>query len=212
MYLIGRKVYFNHTTGKLYDLTQELTLGENAKECLSLLLENTGLLVSKEEIVKRVWTSKGVVVSDNAVRQTMHILRRSLSRFSPDKQLITTIPRNGYMITEAYVVDESDDVLLKISQNSANVFKRTSVRIAQTMRISWPGKKGFLFSIFTAALACVIYAKWHDVNYHTAAMPIDEDARFIYRDDSLAKEQTSTGQTETTLYEAVDESPSSSTQ
>ena len=188
MYLIGMKVYFDKTTGRLFSPEDELILGENAKECLSLLLENNGELVTKDEIVKRVWTSKGVVVSDNAVRQTMHILRRALNQFSPERQLITTVPRNGYMITQARIVENSDESLLLMQRKTVRLPLWVKALYAFLIKTLWPGRKGFVFAILSTTITCAMYASWHDQTYHSTDVVHKSPVTYQYHDKRMPQD------------------------
>lgn len=157
MFLIDNKVYFCARTGKLYNFADEIILGENVKECLNLLLENQGKLVTKEDILNRVWHSKGIVVSDNAVRQTMHILRKSLMQFSPERQIITTVPRYGYMISHALLVSDDDDYLFKNIKAPSSLSNKFIMRFKIFLKNLWPGYKGVVFGLMAAMLTLYIH-------------------------------------------------------
>lgn len=205
MYLIGMKVYFDQSNGRLFSLTDEHILGENAKECLRLLLENNGELVTKDEIVKRVWTSKGIVVSDNAVRQTMHILRRTIQQFSPEKQLITTVPRKGYMITQAIIVEDSDNTLLMMKRKTVKIYPRLQSAFMLFEQVVWPGRKGLIFAALTAVITCALYASWHNQNYHKSEIAQKAAPEFQYND---ARTSENSGPDGSKLTENADYDPS----
>lgn len=158
MYLIDNQVYFNYSSGRLFNLDNECYLGEHAKECLMLLSEKSDIIVTKEEIMQRVWHSKGIIVSDNAVRQTMHIIRKSFNRFSLNRQVIITIPRNGYMIINVTEVPDNDDSLIKLQSISTET-KRPffNLKPLSFLKFIWPGYKGLAFSMICSALVCIGY-------------------------------------------------------
>lgn len=158
MYLIDNQVYFNCASGKLFDLHDECYLGEHAKECLTLLVEKSDIIVTKEEIMQRVWRSKGIIVSDNAVRQTMHIIRKTFNKFPLERQIIITIPRNGYMIINAIEVPDNDDSLMKIQSRSIeNTWSNLNLKLLSVLKVFWPGYKGLVFSMVLSTLACISY-------------------------------------------------------
>lgn len=158
MYLIDNQVYFNYASGKLFDLHQEFYLGEHTKECLALLLEKSDIIVTKEEIMQRVWRSKGIIVSDNAVRQTMHIIRKTFNKFSLERQIIITIPRNGYMIINAIEVADNDDSLMKLQNRTIeNRWTALNLKLLSLLNFIWPGYKGLVFSLALSAVACISY-------------------------------------------------------
>lgn len=180
MYLIDNQVYFNYASGKLFDLHNECYLGEHAKECLTLLLEKSDIIVTKEEIMQRVWRSKGIVVSDNAVRQTMHIIRKTFSRFPLNRQIIITIPRNGYMIINAIEVSDNDDSLIKNQSRSTETSWTTlNPKLLSLLKALWPGYKGLAFSLVLSAVACISYT--HFVG-QTSEQPKNIDINYKFTD------------------------------
>lgn len=187
MYLIDNQVYFNYASGKLFDLHQEFYLGEHAKECLTLLLEKSDVIVTKEEIMQRVWRSKGIIVSDNAVRQTMHIIRKTFNKFSLERQIIITIPRNGYMIINAIEVSDNDDSLMKLQNRSIeNRWAALNLKLLSLLKFIWPGYKGLVFSLALSAVACISYTHFFA---RTLEQPRNIDINYKFTDRN---EQTDT--------------------
>ncbi|MDR6352512.1 winged helix-turn-helix domain-containing protein [Pantoea sp. SORGH_AS_0659] len=141
MYLIAGSIYFDPITGKLSKGDKELYLGHNAKECLMLLITNKGMIISKEEIISQVWNSKGVVVSDNALRQTMYTIRKSLKYLSREHEIITTIPRKGYRIELVRQLTESEAVRFhqaeasRLSVNDKTSYKQWATKAGPALRI-----------------------------------------------------------------------------
>jgi len=70
---------------------QPVELGSRAFDLLMTLIEASGRLVTKDEIMERVWPS--TVVSENNLRVQMAALRRALGN---DRDVIKTIPGRGY--------------------------------------------------------------------------------------------------------------------
>ena len=71
-------------------------LGTRAFDLLSVLLEADGSLVSKAELLSRVWP--GIHVSEENLRVQILALRRALGE---ERDIIRTEPRRGYRITAA---------------------------------------------------------------------------------------------------------------
>ena len=69
-------------------------LGTRAFDLLLVLLEADGLLVSKEELLGRVWP--GVVVSEENLKLQIHALRKALGA---DRDVIRTEIGRGYRFT-----------------------------------------------------------------------------------------------------------------
>ncbi|MGH6881506.1 MAG: response regulator [Hypericibacter sp.] len=77
---------------QLLALGQPLEIGSRAFDLLIVLLESRGTLVTKKEIVKRVWPS--TLVEDSNLRVQMTALRKVLGK---DGDIIKTVPGRGYM-------------------------------------------------------------------------------------------------------------------
>jgi predicted ATPase/DNA-binding winged helix-turn-helix (wHTH) protein len=71
-----------------------LHLGSRALEILKALIERPGTLVTKEDLVARVWPT--TFVEEGSLRVHMAALRRALADGQAGKQYIITIPGRGY--------------------------------------------------------------------------------------------------------------------
>jgi DNA-binding winged helix-turn-helix (wHTH) protein len=69
-------------------------LGTRAFDLLLVLLEADGLLVTREELFRRVWP--GIVVSEENLKVQISLLRKALGA---DRDLIRTEFRRGYRFT-----------------------------------------------------------------------------------------------------------------
>ena len=72
----------------------ELDLGARAIEVLLALIDAGGALVSKDELLTRVWSD--AIVEENNLHVQIFALRRALGA---DRDLIRTVPRRGYSFT-----------------------------------------------------------------------------------------------------------------
>lgn len=61
---------------------------------LTVLIESAGQIVSKEELLERVWN--GAAIEDNNVTQTISTLRKILGEKRGENRFIVTEPGNGY--------------------------------------------------------------------------------------------------------------------
>lgn len=73
---------------------QAITLTPKAFDTLLALVESGGSVVSKEELMRRVWADQ--VVEENNLAQQIHVLRKSLGEGSAGAKYIETIPKRGY--------------------------------------------------------------------------------------------------------------------
>ncbi|HYH06982.1 MAG TPA: alpha/beta fold hydrolase [Thermoanaerobaculia bacterium] len=71
----------------------EVPLGVKAFETLRYLVENAGRVVSKRELIDRVWPDSHV--EENNLAQNISTLRRTLSAFD-GAEYVQTLPRRGY--------------------------------------------------------------------------------------------------------------------
>ncbi|MBN3834238.1 winged helix-turn-helix domain-containing protein [Burkholderia sp. Ac-20344] len=70
-----------------------LRIGSRAFEILELLIQANGALVSKDEIMRRVWPH--TIVEENNLQVHIASLRKALAR---DRDLIVTVPGRGYRL------------------------------------------------------------------------------------------------------------------
>jgi DNA-binding winged helix-turn-helix (wHTH) protein len=63
-------------------------------DILLLLVENSGQVVSKDELMKRVWPN--TFVEEGNLTQNISLLRKALGESPGGVQFIETVPRRGY--------------------------------------------------------------------------------------------------------------------
>src|SRR5262249_47582289 len=71
-----------------------LRLGSRALEILTVLIERAGTLVTKEDLVARVWPD--TFVEEGNLRVHMAALRRALGEGQSGNRYVTTVPGRGY--------------------------------------------------------------------------------------------------------------------
>ena len=83
----------------LYELRQEgrtVKLERIPLDLLFLLVERRNYLVSREEIIERIW-GKGIFLdTDNAINSAVRKIRRALEDDSDDPRFVVTVPTRGY--------------------------------------------------------------------------------------------------------------------
>lgn len=80
--------------GRVFKAGQPLPLEPKAYDLLVLLASRSGELVSKQEVLDRVWA--GVYVTDNAVARVVAQIRRALGDAARGARYIETVPTRGY--------------------------------------------------------------------------------------------------------------------
>lgn len=71
-----------------------VTLTPKAFDTLLALVESAGSVMSKEELMRRVWADQAV--EENNLAQHIHVLRKLLGEGGADVKYIETIPKRGY--------------------------------------------------------------------------------------------------------------------
>jgi pimeloyl-ACP methyl ester carboxylesterase/DNA-binding winged helix-turn-helix (wHTH) protein len=78
----------------LFDGNDVISLTPKAFDTLLFLIQNVGHVLSKEEIMERVWPES--FVEENNLAQNISILRRSLGERIEGAKFIETVPKRGY--------------------------------------------------------------------------------------------------------------------
>lgn len=72
----------------------QVSLRLKAFETLRVLVDNAGRLVTKETLLKQVWSD--AVVEENNINANVSILRKALGEDANGQSYIETVPRVGY--------------------------------------------------------------------------------------------------------------------
>lgn len=102
-YVINRLIHFDNEAYVLYAAQapeEVLRIGAIASRCLTQLLQANGQIVSKRDLMSGAWGAFGLEVTDNSLAQVVRQLRVALEKLQPNHELIITIPRIGYKISE----------------------------------------------------------------------------------------------------------------
>jgi eukaryotic-like serine/threonine-protein kinase len=83
-------------TGELWSKGRKLNLQEQAFRVLAVLLERPGRLVSRNELMKRLWSSHTFVDFDHGLNKAVNRLREVLEDSAEHPRFIETLPRRGY--------------------------------------------------------------------------------------------------------------------
>lgn len=93
-------------------------LPPKAFEVLLTLVQNSGHLLTREELLKKIWTD--TFVDENNLRQYVSLLRKTLNE--NDQEYIETIPRSGYrFLGEVHEVSEPTVLTGGFSNNSLKI-------------------------------------------------------------------------------------------
>lgn len=111
----SRQVEFDLANRQLLVHGSTVAIGERAFDIFVLLVQSQERLVSKDEIVKRVWS--GAAISDNALEVHISSLRKALG---PERGLLKTAYGRGYRLLGSWDTERRDDPLRSdVSDSSA---------------------------------------------------------------------------------------------
>src|SRR5262249_29188583 len=83
--------------GLLYAGPREVVLTPKAFATLQVLVEHAGSIVTKQELMERVWPETHV--DENNLAQNVSTLRKVLADFDPSTEYVQTLARRGYRFT-----------------------------------------------------------------------------------------------------------------
>jgi DNA-binding winged helix-turn-helix (wHTH) protein len=89
-----------------------LKIGSRAFDLLIVLVENAGRVISKDELLSRVWGN--VIVEDTNLRVHVSFLRRLLGDDGLESRYIVHVARRGYIFVAPLEHSESDPLALPI--------------------------------------------------------------------------------------------------
>ena len=84
------------TAHELRKSGMKVHLQDQPFQVLALLLENSGQVVTREEIRQRLWTSDTFVDFDNGLNTAINKIREALGDSAETPRFIETLPRRGY--------------------------------------------------------------------------------------------------------------------
>ncbi len=91
-------------TGVLYRGDELVSLAPKTFDVLLLLVENAGEVVSKQQILDKVWADS--FVEESSLTKNISILRKTLDEGFPGVEVIRTISKRGYQFTAAVVSED----------------------------------------------------------------------------------------------------------
>src|SRR5215470_821266 len=95
-------------TAELCRNGSRLTLQDQPFQILTALLENPGQLVTREELVRRLWPSGTFVDFDQSLNKAVARLREALKDNADKPRFVETLPRRGYRWIGTVVDHEPD--------------------------------------------------------------------------------------------------------
>ena len=91
-------------TGELWRDGKNLVLAYQSFQILAALLRRPGALVTREELVKRLWASDVFVDFEGSLNKAIKRLRETLLDSADHPRFIETLPRRGYRFMAAVAI------------------------------------------------------------------------------------------------------------
>src|SRR5690349_1178427 len=94
-------------------------LTPKAFEMLLALVENSGRLLGKQELMQRLWPDS--FVEEGSLAQNVSLLRKVLGESQEGEKFIETVPRRGYRFIAKVRGARGDADLIALEQSTANI-------------------------------------------------------------------------------------------
>lgn len=108
-YIIHKTILFDSTTAKLSFVDERdpraVNLSTPGARCLEHLFLCKGTVVTKNALIELSWRNLGFEVSESSVNHAIFQIRKCFSYMSMDKNIIVTVPRQGYQLNPDYCFD-----------------------------------------------------------------------------------------------------------
>lgn len=111
-YTLNDQVLFDPEMGTLSRCQtpdEPVTIPNAAKRLLLLMIQHHGEVLCREVFFKKVWDDYGLISSHNNLNQCVSRLRRVVDQLGIDEEVITTVPKVGFMLRQEISIEEIED-------------------------------------------------------------------------------------------------------
>jgi DNA-binding winged helix-turn-helix (wHTH) protein len=98
------------TRRELWHGDRPIPLGARAVDILCLLVSARGDVVSKDELMAKIWP--GIVVEENNIQVHVSALRKAIAATTDGQAFLMTVPGRGYRFIGLELADEARSTLL----------------------------------------------------------------------------------------------------
>ena len=140
-------------TGELRSNGHHIILQEKPFQILTALLERPGEMVSREELIKRLWATGTFVDFDLSLNKAVNRLREALEDSAEQPRFIETFPKRGYRFVAEVTrngTGPTEASLTSPAQESKNL-------VLASGTIRW---RSAVFAGFLAIIVVVSYVAW----------------------------------------------------
>lgn len=107
-------VLFNIHKRRLVNGSVVIPLSKPESACLQLLMAHENEVVSRDALLACWCSEKGVVVTDNSVRVTLHNLRKDFARAGIPTSALTTLVGKGYRLESGHLRMHSGSEVIQV--------------------------------------------------------------------------------------------------
>ena len=122
IYTINNKIMFCERNGTLWSVNNpesQYVLTATAGRLLGFLLSKRGDIIIRDDILNTVWDSYGLRTSTHSLNKYISDLRRVFIKLGLEEEVIVTVPKVGFKITAAILIDNDDPFLDKDTSEQA---------------------------------------------------------------------------------------------
>lgn len=131
LFLINDTFYFRPDDGAIWHISdkhEKVNLTPTASRLLVVLIEDQGEVVTREEIFRKVWDNWGMEGSNHSLNHFVSQLRKIFNRFDLPKEIITTVPRIGFIFSGDITIVEYGQDITSENRKEISVDEKPTVR------------------------------------------------------------------------------------
>jgi len=154
-------------------------LGSRARDILCVLASAKGDLVTKDELMRRVWP--GLVVEENTIQVHISALRKALNEAEAGHSYLVTVQGRGYRLIDAHVPATANEARTDIRQSPA-VSDKPSIAVLPFANLSGdPEQEYFADGIVEEITTALSRMRW--------LLVIARNSSFIYKGEAVDVKQ-----------------------
>ncbi|NNE67283.1 MAG: hypothetical protein HKN33_12020 [Pyrinomonadaceae bacterium] len=132
-------------------------LTPKAFETLHMLVRNQGKVLTKTALLDEIW--KDTFVEESTLAQNISTLRKTLSKYDPGTDFISTIPRRGYRFVADVTETAADEEILVVEKRSVTHIVAEQEKIDDKPNLTFvPRKVLVAVALALAALVASLFA------------------------------------------------------
>ncbi|HAU4295667.1 TPA: transcriptional regulator [Serratia marcescens] len=148
IYIIDKDITFNTENGSLKSITKgrEVFLSSVNTRVFKCLLEHSHEAVSRETLLRQVWTDHGLSASSATLNQYICLTRRALASVGFNERLIVTLSKKGYRLNR----------IIPINRQSVDFPEPPETAEAPVSPVTEPPKNSHYLFILLRSLSIVV--------------------------------------------------------